>query len=107
MNKELKEKFKKLKRRKKAWMKHQKALQKVYDSECFWLNYLLEERLPYLRKYHAAYKWALRQLHKFPVSMGNTQGYLIDVERRVEKIDREILDVTLKEILKSDEVKDD
>lgn len=102
MDKEVKVILKELKQRKKIWAKHLKALQKVFKNECHWLNLLLEVRLPYLRKYHAAYKRELRQLHRFPVDMGETQTYIADCEYLVEETDRAILDVTLKEILKND-----
>lgn len=111
MNKELKEKFKELKRRKKIYQKYLKQLQRIVKNEAYWLNWLIETRLPYLRHQHAAYKRALRELNKsMPDCMCDTQAHICEIEYELDRYDREILDLTLKEILKkevsNEEIKD-
>lgn len=92
MNKELKEKLKKLKWEKKKWRKYQRKLEKIFKNECYWLNWLLEKKLPYLRFQHAAYKRNLRQLVKFPIDMGDTYTFIADCDYMIQQFDLKILD---------------
>jgi len=96
-SKELKAKIKKLKRRKKVWMKYQRGLKKIFKQERYWLNWLLESKMPYLRSQHAAYKRNLRTLAKYPESMGDTYGRIIFTEEGIERLDRKIMDLVIGE----------
>lgn len=100
LNKELKAQLKELKRKKKLWMKYQRKMQDVLRDEGFWLNWLLEERLPFLRYHHAAYKRALRQLAKYPDSMGDTQGRIMFAEEEIEWLDMRIVNLVIGEACK-------